>query len=324
MTSRRVLVAFGVALILASFGAAGERSRGGYTTMAPEATPTWAAELPPGYGSQLTLPRANAISTLYTQAPNGNYAIAAQNFEGAYDYADTEIGDSINVPAGPNWVVEQFIFHGFHWNAGATNVQGVNVWVYNAVGGYPGTLVCGPYLNAVPVNPLDNNVTVNICPPMTACTLAAGGSYVFTMQVNMPFGSYGQWGLISHTPVVNTESIWRNTGGGFGTPCNTNWGFRCTVCNVPSQPYCLTSTDDDAAFTVNTGACGGSGGGGGGQCNLAPIEAKLDDEARFTSDAELAVIEGKLDNLEIDWCDLIDLLLPLLHETLPTTHPCYP
>jgi hypothetical protein len=53
----------------------------------------------------------------------------------------------------------------------------------------------------------------------------------------------------------------------------------------------------------------------GGDCDLTPIENKLDDETRFTDDDELAVIEGKIDALQLaidalnaKLCDIVRLL----------------
>jgi hypothetical protein len=313
MTNRRVLVAFGVALILASLAmAASPRARNSQITIAQlsDRTPALAIQLP---GKNVPTSNLTACSALYDQSANGYSGIGAQNFEAAYNAYDVFVADNFTVPAG-GWVVDGAIFPGIFWNGYSFNITGVNVWFYTNAGGHPGTEMCF-YQGVLPEGGGSApNVEVHFC--TTPCTLPAG-EYFYAVQVDLMFGTYGQWGNLTHVPVVPQESNWKNPNGGFGLPC-PNWNYRCSVCGV------CTGGDDDFAFTIADGCCSGGGGGGGSDCDLTPIETKLDDETRFTDDSELAVIEGKLDNIAIDWCDLIDLLLPILGETLPTTHPCYP
>lgn len=318
MTNRRVLVAFGVALILASLAAAAPRTRSGEVYVAPpqaDRTIYQAIELPQGFKQA---PHQNLAGSVFSQSANGYYGISSQNFEAAYAAYDSYIADDFTATAG--WTIDQATFPGIFWNGYSFQIDGVNVWFYQDSGNHPGTQVCF-YQGVVPTSGGANaNITVQFCG--SPCQLTAGTHYWVAVQPDLAFGPYGQWGSYSHTPVTIAESNWKNPAGGFGVGCLT-YSFRCSVCGVGCG-----SGDYDQAFELFEDMCSGGGGqgGGGGDCDLTPIEAKLDDETRFTDDSELAVIEGKLDNINVsvDWCELIDLLLPLLHETLPTTHPCYP
>jgi hypothetical protein len=317
MTNRRVLVAFGVALILASLAvAASPRARNSQITqpVVADRSVSLAIQLPQA-AKPAALPSNFAATTLYEQTSNGYGGIAAQNFEAAYNAYDVFIADDFVVTGGP-WTIDQVTFPGIFWNGYTFNIDAANVWFYQNSAGHPGAEVKSYMTHALSSAPNAPNVVVQFCGDETVLD---NGTYWVAVNVDMAFGPYGQWGSMTHTPVVNSESNWKNPNGGFGMGC-PNWNYRCTVCGV-----CIAG-DNDQAFKLEADACGGGAGGGGGSCDLTPIEAKLDDEIRFTDDTELAVIEGKLDNINVsvDWCELIDLLLPLLHETLPTTHPCYP
>lgn len=90
------------------------------------------------------------------------------------------------------------------------------------------------------------------------------------------------------------------------TTCMTRATFKYAV--NPAQG--LIEVIDDVHFELCTPA-----GGGGGDCDLTPIEAKLDDETRFTDDSERLILEAKIDALQLQLdelnrklCDIIRLL----------------
>lgn len=169
-------------------------------------------------------------------------------------------------------------------------------------------------------------------------------------------------GIIFGRPWLETEYATCSGGNGISFPAGRHWVSPRGI-SVGIQTFFLTSSPvnpqaighwrapfagvpnwtpttvsfggavRDFSFEAHSGgdACGG---GGGGDCDLSPIEAKLDDETRFTddgelgdledgimsrfdsTDAQLASLESKMDQLQADMDRLIDAMcdvIRLLH-----------
>ena len=84
-----------------------------------------------------------------------------------------------------------------------------------------------------------------------------------------------------------------------GTSSNFGWMLKSGSANMTAYYY---SSDHNSVpeRRPRLVVVYEAGGGGGGDCDLTPIEAKLDDETRFTDDAELAEVLGALDSLQSD------------------------
>jgi len=103
--------------------------------------------------------------------------------------------------------------------------------------------------------------------------------------------------------------------------------FRSTFFGYPNWVSNYGGLDFDCAFVIfgnRTGAKNCCAAPSGGSCDLSPIEAKLDDETRFTDDAELAdlqlIIESRASQASVDAleakADAMQLALDQLQNTL--------
>ena len=177
--------------------------------------------------AQAGTPSTNAPAViLYSQNDNASTASSnSQNFEAANNAFDNQLADDFIVPAS-GWSIDNVTVTGVYFN-GPGPAATVHVQFFNNSGTLPGTAVGGcDYPAVVPVG--GPSFSLNLAP---ACVLTAG-TYWVSVQANMDFTPFGQWGWTDRTVIANNPSVWQNPGGGFGAGCLT-WGVK-TVCIVGS------------------------------------------------------------------------------------------
>jgi len=173
---------------------------------------------------------------LYDQINScGTNATSSQNFEPGFDAFDDELADDF-VVTGIIWQISQVNASGVYFN-GAGPLSSVNVRFYANAAGLPSGAPLCEFLNVVPTSGGLPSLVIDL--PGT-CDLNSG-TYWVSVQVNMDFGTGGQWGWTDRTVQSNSAAAWQNPGGGFGV-CPT-WGTRHTTCGidpgVPDQCYSL-------------------------------------------------------------------------------------
>ncbi|MCK6561954.1 S8 family serine peptidase [bacterium] len=177
----------------------------------------------------------NPAEVLYDQMDSpGLNSITSQNFEAANDAFDNQAADDFVVPASDGaWTIERVEVAGVYFN-GTGPVASVNVWFYQNAGNLPGAEVYSA-LEVVPSAGIANGSFVIDLP---APAILTAGAYWVSVQANMDFTPFGQWGWTERTVASSNPSAWRNPGNGFGTPC-TDWGQRVSACGVGSDPDLL-------------------------------------------------------------------------------------
>jgi hypothetical protein len=162
----------------------------------------------------------------------GTNSISSQNFETSLDNYDSFAADDFAL-MDMIWNIESIDVLGAYFSGSGPAIS-VNVWIYNCngSGGLPIDIVYSA-LNVIPSAGLvDGSFSI----PLPVTAVLNEGWYWLCVQANMDLNSGGQWGWTERTFQDFSESAWKNPGGGLGTPCTPNWGYRVTNCVVGSQP----------------------------------------------------------------------------------------
>ncbi len=197
----------------------------------------------------INIPQINGLAVLYDQYDTiGTSIITSQDFEAINDSFDTEAADDFIVPTGVSWTLSTLIVGGGYYNGfGPANT--VNVKIYTDKNHKPKNLVYSA--SVAPSFDTLGTFILDLSSPAQLCS----GTYWLEIQVQMDFALGGQWGWGERAIQSNSESVWKNPIGGFGTPC-TNWGARVTSCLVGTDPdllFVLYGTVDPAcAITVTS------------------------------------------------------------------------
>ncbi len=179
-------------------------------TVTPTATPTVCGVGP--------------LVTLYDQYNNAGTAFTvSQDFEMDYDAFDNQAADDFVVPAGPSWSITEVDAQGVYFN-GPGPASFFDVFFYLDAGTLPATPVYSA-TNLTYTNTLGNFVI-----PLVRPAVLTPGTYWVSVQARMDFTPGGEWGWTDRTVTSNSGAAWRNPGGGFGPPCNVNWGRRGGTC----------------------------------------------------------------------------------------------
>ena len=149
------------------------------------------------------------------------------------------------VPAG-GWTINRVVINGFY-GAGGGPAPSVDVRIYNDDGGgvplsLPQNAAIGActYNGLLPTTHFTDTAGVFDINLPTSCVLAPGRYWV-SFEVNMDFGTGGQWFWFHvSSPGTTSENAWRNPGDGFGSGC-TAWSNGLTTC---------ASTEPDMSFQV--------------------------------------------------------------------------
>ncbi len=199
--------------------------------------------------SAISIPQIDGLTLLYDQYDTiGANIITSQDFEAINDSFDTEAADDFIVPAGVSWTLSSLIIGGAYYNGfGPANT--VNVKIYTDKNHAPKKLLYSD--SVIPSFDTLGTFILNLTNPIQLCS----GTYWLEVQVQMDFAIGGQWGWGERAIQSNSESVWKNPMGGFGTPC-TNWGARVTSCLVGTDPdflFVLYGTIDPVcAITVTS------------------------------------------------------------------------
>ncbi len=186
-------------------------------------------------------PPTSPAAVLYDQTDSSSgVAISSQDFETEFDTYDTQAADDFSVPAGEIWTINEIYIPGQYWN-GTGPVGCVNLYFYENVGALPGMEV----YNA-PCVPWDTDDNGSLTIPLSTPAVLSTGTYWLSVQARMDFYSGGQWGWAERTVQSNSESAWRNPGGGFGTGC-TDWGYSVSGCSVGIYPDLLFRLSGESA-----------------------------------------------------------------------------
>jgi len=193
----------GVAVAVGSAGAGtGKPSATGVGTAVPIASP------------------ADVTASLFNNNNNDSgIGISSQNFETSFDAYDDSAADDFTVPANTVWRVTKVIVTGVYYN-GSGPATSENVTFYTNKTKLPNA-VKKAYPNLACT---DNGTGSFVCNLQPAARLSGGPNgkhYWLGFQVNMDFGSGGQWGWEGSLNDVPYDDAWENPGGGFGVGCAT-------------------------------------------------------------------------------------------------------
>jgi hypothetical protein len=138
------------------------------------------------------------------------------------------------VPTTQIWTVGQVVAKGVYFN-GPGPASTFNVTFYSNVAGFPGAVVPGGTYTLLAYTFVSGTPsTFTICLP-TPLVLTPG-TYWVSIQANMNFTPFGEWGWTDRTTTSNSAAVWQNPGMGFGTGC-TAYGRRGTSCGIdPTAP----------------------------------------------------------------------------------------
>ena len=150
----------------------------------------------------------------------GTNATVSQNFETANNAFDNQGADDFVVPSTQIWTVQQVVVKGVYFN-GPGPAASFNVTFYSNTASFPGATVAGGTYSALAYTNAAGIFTI----PLTTPLVLPPGTYWVSVQANMDFTPFGEWGWNDRTVVSNSGAAWQNPGGGFGTPC-TAYGRR--------------------------------------------------------------------------------------------------
>jgi hypothetical protein len=175
---------------------------------------------------------APALTVLYDQndSDSGN-GFTSQNFEASFDAFDNQGADDFVVPSGVKWKVKQVNVTGVYSNCtppACGPAVSENVSFYRNAGGLPGALIT---TQTVVGTDTAGSFAIKLSP---AVKLPRGHFWV-AVQINMDFGTSGQWYWEARTVQNNSPAAWENPGGGFGTTCSS-WGAREACLGTTGTP----------------------------------------------------------------------------------------
>ena len=170
-----------------------------------------------GHGTGAVKPAVpHSEALLYSQNDSDGFnGITSQNFETAFDAYDNQGADDFTVPAGVNWRVRQVVVTGTYAGFPGPAVS-ENVSFYRDAGGLPGALITTQTATGI-----DHRGSFAITLP--APLQLKQGTYWVSVQVNMDFGTGGQWYWEARTVQDGNPAAWQNPGDGFLSGCTT-WG----------------------------------------------------------------------------------------------------
>src|SRR5207249_4151183 len=128
--------------------------------------------------------------TLYDQLDNpGTNATVSQNFETANNAFDNQGADDFVVPSTEIWTVQQVVAKGVYFN-GPGPAASFNVTFYSNTAGFPGATVAGGTHTGLAYTNVAGNFTI----PLTTPLVLPPGTYWVSVQANMDFTPFGEWG----------------------------------------------------------------------------------------------------------------------------------
>jgi len=191
--------------------------------------------------------------------------------------------------------------------------------------------------NCTPARPFTSNPPLFVFTTVNGMSVGSGFGYDIreydwnTPGMNLTCGKYWICPIQVGRGSGRGFFAWSNVPHSYG--CNAAW--RSTFFGVPdwtdASGFGYNFDGAYRAYGSGTGTCSGGGTGTGGSCDLTPIEAKLDDETRFTDDSEFQILldevstrasqasvdaleakadalQGQFDSLQATLCDIVRLL----------------
>lgn len=184
-------------------------------------------------GGPFNSPGARAILLDQTGLTLGT-GPTCQDFETAFDVYDNWVADDFTVPAADvAWDVNFVFVPGT--NTATVDPPTGNVEFYTDAAGLPGALVCAS--STTNVGDTTGPITMTLDTP---CNLPAG-NYWMALQVNLDFGTGGQFFCGGSPDLLGAAALWQNPLDGFGSGCTT-WANLAT---------CLTSTTQSIMFLLD-------------------------------------------------------------------------
>ncbi|MCK9400807.1 MAG: carboxypeptidase-like regulatory domain-containing protein, partial [Bacteroidales bacterium] len=160
-------------------------------------------------GKTPVLPESRAV--LYQQTNSAGSGRASQDFEPAYNAYDCQGADDFYVPAGLLWIIQTVTVTG----TGSLTATVANVLIYADAGGIPAATATNSLMGLTCTN-ASGVLTI----PIPGGLPLAPGHYWISVQDAAPYVTYGQWFWTMTSSIYNSQSCWRNPGGGFGGPVN--------------------------------------------------------------------------------------------------------
>ena len=174
-------------------------------------------------GKALLLPESRSV--LYEQSNSSGSGRASQDFEPAYDAYDCQGADDFYVPAGLLWIIQTVTVTG----TGSLTATVANVLIYADAGGIPAATATNSLMGLTCTN-ASGVLTI----PIPGGLPLAPGHYWISVQDAAPYVTYGQWFWTMTSSIYNSQSCWRNPGGGFGGP--TVW-TTMTALGYPNADF---------------------------------------------------------------------------------------
>jgi hypothetical protein len=172
---------------------------------------------------------------LFDQSSDSTAPLGARSIDhlGAHPF-DSEAADDFVVPGPASWSIRRVVAEG-GLDQSQFPPQTFNVRFYFDDGSLPGTVAAERLAQAYVQSGFEYSITLS-----TPVHLDPGLYWIAVQAVNQ-LNSEG-WYWATNTTQTNLPAVWRNPGGGLGTPC-PDWGPRAATCNVqpafPDQTFVI-------------------------------------------------------------------------------------
>ncbi len=160
-------------------------------------------------------------------------SVTSQAYDPPRATLDNQAADDFIIPAADGaWAIDSLFIQG-DYQGDPGQIPFVNVNFYADAGGLPGEIVL-TYENVKPVNDVGGALTLKL--PNAA--ILPAGTYWLSVQAQIITPDNIEWLWTESMTQTNALSVWRNPGGGLGTPC-ADWGSRVATCGIGTHPDLL-------------------------------------------------------------------------------------
>jgi hypothetical protein len=143
--------------------------------------------------------------------------IISQNFlDQGFSIYDSSGADDFVVPEGETWTIQTVDVTGVYFN-GPGPASSERVRLYADASGMPGAVMT----TARNIQGTDTGGSFSI-PLGAESTVLEPGTYWVAVQINMAFGTGGEWGWETTLTLHGNPAVWMNPRNGFATGC-TDW-----------------------------------------------------------------------------------------------------
>ncbi len=144
-----------------------------------------------------------------TTADVGQDTFASQNFEGEYDAYDSMGAQSCTLISRRARIKGVYVVGTYFDGGGPARSESVIFWTGAA--GLPGIILSKQTVEAP--DPMTGEFDIPLRP--VTIRKAASPTFWFTVQINMDFGTHGQWSWWASQAPHGVPDVWENPGNGF-------------------------------------------------------------------------------------------------------------